>query len=211
MFGDVGGPRTASISPLQSRCSVDPPCCLIVPRWAARRSARAATSPVSSAPASSRSRWASAGLAPSVLDGDAHRSVAGDGGQDERAVLGTVGGVDPDSGGRCCRGDLVVGVGSGCGDDEAHAVEVARPERSAGQRVDVAGVDRRRHRRRDVRGDDAHDCPSLGESGDLARRHRTGSDDEGDDAVEIESYRVGEPCGHGHDGIRRYPTEIGDS
>ena len=76
---------------------------------------------------------------------------------------------------------------------------------AAGERVDVAGVDRRRHRRRDVGGDDAHDRPGLGEPGDLAGRDRTGADDEDGDAVEVERDRVGEPCGHGS---RPYPTEI---
>ena len=96
----------------------------------------------------------------------------------------------------------MVGVGAGGRDDEAHAVEVARSERTAGERLDVAGVDLALHRRRDVGGDDAHDGPGGSEPGDLAGGDRPGTDDENVDAVKIQDNRVGEPRGHRHE---RYP------
>jgi phosphoadenosine phosphosulfate reductase len=129
-------------------------------------------------------------------DGDAHGPVADHSREDERAVHRAVGCIDPDARGCCRGGDLVVGDGAGSRDDEAHSVEVTRLEPTAGEHLDVAGIDLARHRHRDLRGDDPHDGPGASEPGDLAGGDRTATHDEDVDTVEIEGNRVGEPRGH---------------
>ena len=124
------------------------------------------------------------------------------GGEDERAVVGAVSALTQKTGGGRCGGDLVVGIGAGGGDDEAHPVEVAGGEATAGEGIDVPGVDLRRHRRRDVGSDDPHERPGAGQTGDLAGGYRSGPDDEDGHAGEVEGDRVGEPRSHSPE---RYP------
>ena len=117
---------TGSISADQSTSSVDPPSARTAARRAARSPARATTSSVSRAPAWSRSRRASAGLAPPVLtaiDSGPLRAIAGRMNEQSAGWSAALTQM-PAAVASAATAASTAGVAGG-GDDEAHAVEVA--------------------------------------------------------------------------------------
>ena len=139
-------------------------------------------------------------------DGDGERTVAGDRGQDERAVGGLIGGVHPDPGRGGIGGDGGVHVGvAGGGDDEAHAVEIARLVGTLVEFGDEIAVEVGP----DVRADHPHGSTCRGEAGDLAGGDRSGPDHEDRDPLEGEEHGIAERHGHiSHD--ESFPTKLID-
>ena len=131
-------------------------------------------------PATSRRRRASAGLAPSVLTATGERAVAGDGRQDERAVDGLIGGVDPDAAAAVASRATASSTSATPGrrHHEADAVEVAV---GVGALGDEVGPGRRRGRPASPatpRRHDAHLGAGRVQPGDLAGGDRSGADDQ---------------------------------